>query len=202
MSTVTYKTNVSGLLHERTRLLELIKTRAMAVGEVTILSSGMISDLYVDAKMVTLDPEGAFLTGKILAEILKSGDIDAIGGMTMGADPIVGALAAISYQEKHPVRTFIVRKEPKKHGKKKWIEGPLHDNDRIAIIDDVTTTGSSIMQAIKIIKENTNCEIVKVITLVDRLEGAAEYLSEHGYELISVFNRHDLLQDDPSGGRV
>lgn len=192
MSTVIYKPRNSELLDEKLRLLELIKTRATIQGEVTKLSSGKLSDLYVDAKMVTLSPEGAYLTGRILLEFLKDDKIDAIGGMTMGADPIVGALAAISYHEKHPVRTFIVRKEPKKHGKKKWIEGPLLDNDRIAIIDDVTTTGASILQAIKIIKENTNCEIVKVITLVDRLEGAKENLSKEGYELISIFNRHDL----------
>jgi len=178
----------------KSRLLNCIKERAVSIGEVT-LSSGKTSDLYVDAKMVTLDPEGAFLTAMVLIDILRNEDVDAIGGMTMGADPIVGALAAISYVENVPIKTFIIRKEPKKHGKQKWIEGPLLNASKIAVIDDVTTTGKSLLTSIEIIKEAIDCEIVKVISLVDRSEGAKEILKNEGCELISVFNRKDLLGD-------
>ena len=176
----------------KTKLLKCIKDQAVGVGKVK-LSSGKISDLYVDAKMVTLDSEGAFLTAMVLVDLLKDEEIDMIGGMTMGADPIVGAVAAISYLENNPIKTFIIRKQPKEHGKQKWIEGPLSNTAKIAIIDDVTTTGRSLLQSIEIIKETTDCEIVKVITLVDRLEGGREALKQKGYDLVSIFTRKDLL---------
>jgi len=178
----------------KSRLLNCIKERAVSIGEVK-LSSGKTSDLYVDAKMVTLDPEGAFLTAMVLIDILGNEDVDAVGGMTMGADPIVGALAAISYVENVPIKTFIIRKKPKKHGKQKWIEGPLLNASKIAVIDDVTTTGKSLLQSIEIIKEAVDCEIVKVISLVDRSEGAKEILKNEGCELISIFDRRDILGD-------
>ena len=119
----------------------------------------------------------------------------------MGADPIVGAFAAISYNTSNRDKsTFIIRKEPKKHGKQKWIEGPLKPNSKVVIIDDVTTTGESILNSIKVIKENTNCQIVKIISLVDRLEGASEKLKEEGYVLESIFTRRDLLNQSETVG--
>lgn len=154
---------------------------------------GRTSNYYIDAKIVTLDPKGAFLTAKILFDLLKNDDFDAIGGMTIGADPIVGAFATLSYIENKPIRTFIVRKEPKKHGKQKWIEGPIQNDDKVIVIDDVTTTGSSLISAINIIKEHTNCTILKTITLVDRLEGGKENLKDHNLELLSIFNKEDLF---------
>jgi orotate phosphoribosyltransferase len=95
-----------------------------------------------------------------------------------------------------PSRTFIIRKEPKKHGKQKWIEGPLGNYAKIVIIDDVTTTGKSILDSINIIERYTDCEIVKIISLVDRMEGAREALRKEGYDLYSIFNRSDLLNDE------
>lgn len=178
----------------KTKLLECIKNNAVSRGTIQ-LSSGKISDLYIDAKMVTLDPEGAFLTAKVLLDILKDDDVDAVGGMTMGADPITGALAAISFEVGKPLKTFIVRKEPKKHGKQKWIEGPLSKDAKVVVIDDVTTTGKSILDSIQKIKESTDCKILKVISLVDRSEGARETLKNEGYDLVSLFDRKDLLGD-------
>jgi orotate phosphoribosyltransferase len=174
-------------------LLDLIKKDAFKKGEPTTLSSGIVSDFYIDAKMVTLDPKGAYLTAKVLFEMLKNEDIDSIGGMTIGADPIVAAFAAISYIEGKPIRTFIVRKEPKKHGKQKWIEGPIKINDKVIVIDDVTTTGSSLIEAIKVIRDHTECRIVKAITLVDRKNGGAEKLKEHDVELLPIFTKDDLF---------
>ena len=178
------------------RLLELIKRDAYEEGKQTKLSSGEMSNFYVDAKMVTLNPEGAYLTAKILLDILKDDDVDGIGGLTMGADPIVGAIAAISHADRHPISAFIVRKTAKEHGKKRWIEGQLPKNARVVIIDDVATTGISLLQAINTVKEEMpDCEIVKVVSLVDRLEGARDTLKKEGYELTSVFNREDLRSE-------
>lgn len=174
-------------------LLNLIRKDAFRQGEPTTLSSGIVSDFYIDAKMVTLDPKGAYLTAKVLFEMLKNEDIDSIGGMTIGADPIVAAFAAISYVEGKPIRTFIVRKEPKKHGKQKWIEGPIKNNDKVIVIDDVTTTGSSLIDAIKVIRDHTECRIVKAITLVDRKNGGTEKLREHNVELIPIFTKDELF---------
>lgn len=177
-------------------LLQLLKKYAVETGTPTKLASGRISDLYVDAKMVTLSSKGAFLTAKVILEEIRKDNIDAIGGLTMGADPIVGAFAAISHLENRPINTFIVRKEPKKHGKRKWIEGPFPYGRpaRIAVIDDVTTSGASLMQAIERIREIPECQIVKVITLVDRSEGAVEAIRKEGFELTSIFKREDLIK--------
>lgn len=178
------------------RLLELIKRDAYEEGKQTKLSSGEMSNFYVDAKMVTLSPEGAYLTAKILLDILKDDNVDGIGGLTMGADPIVGAIAAISHIDGHPISTFIVRKTAKEHGKKRWIEGQLPKNARVVIIDDVATTGISLLQAINTVKkEMPDCEIVKVVSLVDRLEGARDTLKKEGYKLTSVFSREDLRSE-------
>jgi len=193
----TEKPKISGIksnLDYKRDLLDLIKRDAFKRGEPTTLSSGITSDFYIDAKMVTLNPQGAFLTAKVLFEMLKNDDIDSIGGMTIGADPIVAAFAVISYIEKKPIRTFIVRKEPKKHGKQKWIEGPIQDIDKVVVIDDVTTSGSSLIEAINVIQNHTKCSIIKAITLVDRKNGGAEKLREHNIELFSIFNKDDLFE--------
>lgn len=172
------------------RLLELLRHKAYIRGSFK-LASGRQSNHYVDAKTVTLSPEGAYLTSKILLDEIVKHRIDAMGGLAIGADPILGALAAISYSENKPISTFIVRKEPKHHGKEGSIEGPLPQG-RVAIIDDVTTTGASILKAIKAVEKNSECQIVMVITLVDRLEGARENLKAEGYDLISIFTLDDL----------
>ncbi len=185
------KENISNYKNE---LLECIKKDAVSQGEEITLSSGKKSNLYVDSKMVTLSPKGAYLTTMVLTDVLKDVDFDAIGGMTIGADPIVGAFAALSYNTQNRDKsTFIIRKEPKKHGKQKYIEGPLKPKSKVVIIDDVTTTGESILKSIDVIKKHTDCEIVKIVSLVDRLEGAREELKKHGYVLESIFTKHDLL---------
>ncbi len=173
-------------------LLRLIKRDALSFGE-TQLSSGAKSNYYLDTKMVTLSPEGAFYAANILLDMLKNDNIDAIGGMTIGADPIVGAFAYSCFLGNRQIRTFIVRKEQKEHGKHKWIEGPIRPDDKVVVIDDVTTRGNSLIKAIDIIKQETNCEIIKTITLIDRLEGGKESLKEHGYDLISIFDKNDLF---------
>ncbi|MHB8280036.1 MAG: orotate phosphoribosyltransferase [Candidatus Humimicrobiaceae bacterium] len=172
------------------RLFTLLKEKSLGFGEV-VLSSGEVSNYYFDAKMVTLTAEGAYLVGSIILDIIKDLDVDAVGGLTMGADPIVGSVTALSYGTDMPVKAFIVRKEPKKHGKKKWIEGPLVEGDKVLVVDDVVTTGDSIVNAIKRIEEY-GCKVVKVISLVDRFEGGYENLKENGYTLESLFTAEDF----------
>lgn len=173
------------------RLLEKIKTEALEMGHKRTLSSGKKSNYYIDGKIITLDPEGAFLTAKLIFDMLNKIDFDAVGGLTLGADPIVAALALFSFLNKRPIQTFIVRKEPKKHGTMKSIEGKLAKGSKVIIVDDVVTTGKSILQAIDAVKQE-ECEIVKIIALVDRQEGAREKFDSLGYEFAPIFTREDL----------
>lgn len=172
-------------------LLEKIKKDALEIGVGRNLSSGKKSDYYIDGKMVTLDSEGAFLTAKVIFDMIASVDFDAIGGLTLGADPIVGALALFGYINNKPIQAFIVRKEPKKHGTMKLIEGKLTKGSKVIIVDDVVTTGNSILQAIETV-EKENCEVVKIIVLVDRQDGAREKFNSKGYEFEPIFTKEDL----------
>ena len=173
------------------RLLELFKKNAFH-SRAVILSSGKKSDYYIDAKQVSLTPEGLFLIGKVVLDMLKNDEFDAIGGLTIGADPIVAAIGVVSYLNARPVQTFIVRKEPKQHGMQKFIEGPsLKPNSKVVIIEDVITSGNSALKAIKAV-ETLKCRVVKVAALVDRLEGARESLSSQNYKLVSVFTKDNL----------
>lgn len=177
------------MFREREKLLGLLVQHSLHFKE-TFLSSGKISNYYIDGKMVAFLPEGAPLISKTIKEIIGDAKIDAVGGLTLGADPMLGALSGKGY-----FRTFIVRKQPKEYGLNKWIEGQLSNEDeRVVIIDDVATTGGSILTAIKTVKkEFPNIEIVKVIVLVDREEGAREKLFQHGYVLESVFKSKELI---------
>lgn len=174
----------------KNRLLALLRKHAFGYGEV-LLSSGAKSNYYIDAKVVTLTPEGAFLVGSIILDLLEDVEVDAVGGLTMGADPIVGSVAALSYGTNKPLEAFIIRKEPKKHGKKKWIEGPLREGSKVIVVDDVVTTGDSVLLAIKKLEEYS-CKVVKVIALVDRLEGGRENLESSGYIFESLFTSNDF----------
>ncbi|MGQ9609171.1 MAG: orotate phosphoribosyltransferase [bacterium] len=173
------------------RLLELIKNHALMIGKF-ILSSGKESNYYLDERMVTLSGEGAYLTAKIILDMLKNIEFDAIGGMTLAADPIIGAVIAISYANGKPVNGFIVRKEPKGHGTGKQIEGPISKGLKVVIVDGTMTTGASIIKSIEAV-ENEGCKVVKVITLIDRQEGGREALKNKGYDFDTIFTKDDLL---------
>ncbi|MBU1261886.1 orotate phosphoribosyltransferase [bacterium] len=177
---------------EKTRLGQILKNKALKkAGAEFSLSSGRKSNYYIDGKMVTLDPEGAYLVAKLIIELLKGKRVDGIGGLTIGADPIVSAVTALSYIEGLPIPAFIVRTEAKKHGMMKLIEGPLKRDSNVVIVDDVVTTGSSIFKAISEV-EKEGCKVINVIALVDRCEGAKERLAEKGYTLISIFTKEDI----------
>lgn len=174
-------------------LIKILKEKSLVTGVARVLTSGRTSDYYIDAKMTTLDPQGAYLTALLILEELKSFDIDAIGGYTLGADPIVSAVAALSAQTDHPLPAFIVRKEPKKHGERKMIEGPFEKGWKVVVIDDVVTTGGSTLKACRAVEEEGG-KVVVTLALVDRLEGGRENLEKGGYKFISLLTRDDLLK--------
>lgn len=180
-------------LHQiKKRLLKLIKEKALFYQPVK-LSSGKKSNYYVDAKQVTLSGEGAYLVARLVLDLIKKDNVEAIGGPTIGADPIAGAVIYLSYLNKTPLQGFIVRKDLKKHGMQRYIEGPpLKKDSRVVIIDDVITTGESTLRAAQAV-EKMGCQVVRIITLVDRLEGGRELLEEHGFKLTPIFTRDDLI---------
>ncbi len=173
------------------QLLEILKKNSFKRKRV-VLSSGKSSSFYFDGRISSLMSSGAYLIADILLDMIKDDKIDAIGGLTLGADPIIGATVALSFKRKRPINGFIVRKDEKKHGMKKKIEGPaLKKSSRVVIIDDVVTTGSSTIQAIKAIQE-IGCKIVRVIAVVDRCDGAKENIAKYKCNLESIFTKADF----------
>ncbi len=180
-----------GLKELKAELLTLLKKEALKKGRF-VLSSGKISNYYLDGRIITLTPEGAYLVAAIILELIKDKGIDAIGGPTLGADPIVGAIAALSHIKKIAVKTFIVRKTAKEHGMQRQIEGPaLNKGDTAILVDDVATTGKSLVEAKEaLVKKGVN--VLGAIVIVDRDEGAKENLAKAGLQLQSIFTREDL----------
>lgn len=159
------------------------------------LASGKKSDFYINGKTTTLRPEALNLTAKIFLELMRADRPDRVGGMTLGADAMIGAITAFSWDQGTPYEGFIVRKEPKGHGTGQWIEGPeLKAGQRIAVIEDVVTTGGSALQAVERIRQTQpDCRIVGVWALVDRLDGGREAMERAGLKLTAVFTKDELI---------
>ena len=175
----------------KTKLLALLKREALKTGSF-VLSSGKTSNYYLDGRIITLAPEGAYLVASIILEMIKDRKIDAVGGPTLGADPILGALAALSHMQKFPVKTFIVRKTAKEHGTARQIEGPhLEAGSRVILVDDVATTGSALIEA-KEALDKIGVRAESAIVIVDRGEGAKENLAAAGLELEAIFTIKDF----------
>jgi len=173
------------------RLFHLIQTKAL-FKEKVILSSGKESNFYLDGRLVSLSAEGAYLIALIILDLIAKKRISAIGGPTLGADPIAGAVAVLSHIRKKPVNTFIVRKAPKAHGRMRQIEGPLlKRGSRVILLDDVATTGKALIEA-KQVLENQGIEVKEAIVVVDREEGAGQALAGCGLRLISIFKASDF----------
>ena len=167
------------------RLLNLALARgAIKYGEFT-LTSGKRSGYYFDGRLLSLDPEGAYLIGQAILPILQDAGAEAVGGTTLGADPIVTAVAVASHETGPAVPAFIVRKESKEHGTRQNIEGPLVAGARVAIVDDVCTTGGSLFHAIAAAEE-AGCTVVKVLAVLDRREGGSEEMRRRGYDFVSL----------------
>lgn len=173
------------------KLFDLLNNEALKRGKF-VLSSGKESNYYLDGRVITLSPEGAYLVASIILDMVKDEVLDAIGGPTLGADPIVGALAALSYLNKQPIRTFIVRKQAKEHGMQRQVEGPLpKKGDRVILIDDVATSGKAIIEAKQALDE-IGVVAQKAIVIVDRNQGAVGNLAKVGVRLESIFKIADF----------
>lgn len=179
------------ILQIRSRAFEIIKERSLVLGKVT-LSSGKESDHYFDMKTTMLHPEGSNLLCELILNRISSLDVDHIGGLEMGAVPLIGPLASISWQKGKPIQGFFVRKEPKEHGTQKQIEGDDLEGKNVVIVDDVTTTGQSAMKSIEILK-NAGAKVVLVISILDRQEGAAELYKAAGIPFQSLFTAADFI---------
>ena len=184
----------------RTKLLDILIERSVRRGEFT-LASGAKSDLYVNCKLTALDPSAALLIGAVGWELIQQTAaehdtrVDAVGGLTMGADPIALSIGIAAQLEDPGTRlqTFTVRKAAKEHGTKKLVEGNFAEGDTVVVIDDVVTTGGSTLQAIDTL-EAAGGKVAFVLALVDRQEGGRENIERRGYPVVSIFNRADVLR--------
>ena len=180
------------------QLRSLLQEKSIYRGEFT-LASGAKSDFYVDARVTTLDPRGACLIGEVGWEVVKETAsklgkrVDAIGGLTMGADPVALSIgiAAQRQDPSTPLQVFTVRKSIKEHGRQKRIEGNFSPGNCVVVVDDVITTGGSTLQAIDAIEE-AGGQIAFVILLVDREEGGCANIEKRGHKVIPIFTRAEL----------
>jgi len=176
---------------EKKRLLEIIKKKSFLRGQFK-LASGAMSDYYLDLKPTMFDPEGAALIGEIVNSMLAGDDdVDSSGGLELGAVPIVAAACARSASAR-PIKGFVVRKENKGHGTDKKIDGNFTPGTTVVLIEDVTTKGGSVMQAVRAVREK-GATVKKIITIVDRLEGAEANLKNEGIALEAIYTARDLL---------
>ena len=180
----------------RAELFELIRTRSFGRGKI-MLASGRESDYYIDMRPTTVHPAGATCVGELIVDALEGLCVDFVGGLEMGAVPIATAAAIASHRRGGSIGAFFVRKKPKDHGARKLVEGlPKGETLRgknVVVVEDVTTTGGSSMQAIEALREE-GANIVLVLTIVDRLEGASENFAKEGLELRALYTADEFLK--------
>ena len=175
----------------RDRLRALIRERSFRMGDFT-LTSGRKSAYFFDLKPTMLHPTGGRLIATLLLDALEEHpQVDAIGGLALGAVPIVSVVAAFSSLRRRPLSAFYVRKEAKGHGTRRRIDGVLEESQKVVIVDDVTTTGGSSLEAWRAVRE-LGCDVIEVMTVVDRMEGATEALAEQGLRLRPLFTRAEF----------
>ncbi len=176
------------------RLLEILLQKSFKYSEEPIfkLVSGRMSNYYINCKTTTLDPEAMLLIGHLFYHRVKPFHIHAIGGLTLGADPIAFATAMVSGMQDDAINAFVVRKKAKEHGLMKWIEGNVREGDKVIIVDDVVTTGQSTIDAIERARES-KLDVIKAVALVDRQEGGRENIERKKIPFESVFTRDDLM---------
>jgi orotate phosphoribosyltransferase len=189
MNTPQQTATVSPVIRE---LIGLVEAKALKRGTFR-LASGREASFYLDAKQVVLDAHGAMLVGRAILERLRSlGPLPAaVGGMSIGADPITSAVITMAGVEGLPLKGFMVRKEPKDHGTKKYVEGPVEPGQRVVIVEDVTTTGGSSLLAIDRVHE-FGLVVERVVTVIDRLAGAKDAFAARGIPLESLVTIRDL----------
>ena len=175
---------------DRARLLEIVKDKAIVHGRVT-LSSGAEADYYVDLRRITLDGEASPLVGRVMLDLVADLDVDAVGGLTLGADPVATSMLHATAAKGERLDAFVVRKEAKKHGMQRRVEGPSISGKRVLVVEDTTTTGNSPLTAVEACRAE-GAEVVAVATVVDRATGAAEVLREAGLEYRYLLGLEDL----------
>ena len=175
------------------RLVSMLAERSARRGQFT-LASGRQSTLYIDARLTTMSPDGLALIGPLALAALHDVDwrVHAIGGLTLGADPISYALAYASAETASPLRAFTVRKEAKAHGTGRLIEGPFREGDRVAVIEDVITTGGSALRAVEAVR-GAGGTVVGVLALVDREEGGRDALVSAGLPVVALVRASDIV---------
>jgi len=184
-------------MYDRDALIALMRQKALKFGQFT-LASGKKASYYLDGKQITLDPEGARLVAEGLLDLLAAaGPLpDAIGGMSIGADPITAAVVVMSAVRGTPLLGFMVRKEPKGHGTQQYIEGPVQPGQSVAIVEDVVTTGGSSLLAIER-AEAFGLKVVRVLAIVDRMEGGSQQFARRGYPFASLLSIRDFGIEPP-----
>ena len=181
---------MADLQTDRNKLLELIKRDAFKTGTFT-LASGAKSDYYIDGRLLTLSSDGANTLARVILAMIEGETVDAVGGMTLGADPIIGAVLAVADANGRRLKGFICRKERKGHGTGRLVEGNLAAGDNVLMVDDVVTSGGSTLRAIDAVEE-LGGQVVRVIAMVDRLGGGAEAFAARNIPFTPIFTVHDL----------
>jgi orotate phosphoribosyltransferase len=177
-------------MYDRNALRQLIADKALKFGDFT-LASGRKSSYYLDCRLVTLDSAGAALIAEAMLDLLADDLPDLVGGMAIGADPITAAIVTLAGLRKIPLRGVMVRKEAKQHGTGRLVEGPFHEGESVAIVEDSLTTGGSSLLAIERC-EAVGLKVTRVLAIVDRLEGAREAFTQRGYKLTTLFTVRDF----------
>jgi orotate phosphoribosyltransferase len=174
----------------RDDLLALIRSDAVVHGRVT-LSSGREADYYLDCRRITLSGKAAPLVGEVLLDLADDLDYDAVGGLTMGADPVATAMLHAAAKRGRALDAFVVRKEAKAHGLQRQIEGPDVTGRRVLVVEDTSTTGGSPLTAVQALRE-AGAEVVAVATIVDRATGAGEKIAAEGLDYRYAYGLDDL----------
>lgn len=190
----TFRFDSAVLAHQRARLRDLLRDLAYAERDV-MLSSGKRSNFYIDCKQVSLHAEGAFLIGQLVRSVIGrvAPQAEAVGGLTLGADPLATAVSVAGFLAGHPMHAFVVRKEPKGHGTGQWLEGAgnLRPGMPVVVLEDVITTGGSTLRAIERTRE-AGLDVVHVVALIDREEQGGREAVEASAPLTTLFSRRDF----------
>ena len=182
-------------MYDQHALVQLIRDHALKTGKF-VLASGKEATYYLDCRQVTLHPQGANLIAEGILQLLDENLPDAVGGMAIGADPITAAIVTLAGQRGLPLAGFIVRKEPKAHGRGRDVEGPVREGQHVVIVEDVVTTGGSSLKAIQRV-EAVGLIVDRVVAIIDRLEGGREAFERQGYRLDTLLTIRDLGIDPP-----
>jgi orotate phosphoribosyltransferase len=177
-------------IETRERLRQVIREKSLMSGGDFRLASGAQSQFYFDMKKTLFDPEGISLVAELVFDAIRHEAVDQVGGLEIGAVPIATAVAMRSWPER-PIRAFFVRKEAKGHGTNRLIDGQYKDGGKAILLEDVTTTAGSVMKAVAAVRERGG-EVKKIVTIVDRLEGARDNLAREGIELVAIFTKDDF----------